>query len=63
MQLRRNTFYCLIPPLRPYVCQSPAHDRWNLAAIIFHVLGVVAVAMLFAAAVRGFWVAATTLPF
>ena len=47
----------------PYVKDTPAHTHWMRAAGTFHVLGLVAVAGSFGAAVRGFWVAGKSLPF
>jgi len=47
----------------PYVQNTPAHDRWSRGGTAFHVLGVLAVAGSFVAAVSGFWVAGKAMPF
>lgn len=47
----------------PYVKDTPAHARWNGVGIAFHVLGILAVAGSFGAAVAGFWKAGKAMPF
>jgi hypothetical protein len=47
----------------PYIRPLPAQKRWTRVAGVFHIAGVAATAVSFGAAVRGFWLAGSALPF
>lgn len=47
----------------PYVLDTPAHHRWNIAAVTFHISSIILVVLSFSAASRGFWIAGRALPF